>query len=125
VNLCLGGRDEVVGFRAVVLRCLAGFFGIGTFRDRWSEDGLGIFADPGRESEPAREAQAVSRAHARLERRGEEVFVLDLGSTNFTRVNGERVGERALRHGDELRFGRARCLYLVEDGADPAAGSGG
>jgi pSer/pThr/pTyr-binding forkhead associated (FHA) protein len=65
----------------------------------------------------------VSRAHARLERRGDEVFVLDLGSTNFTRVNGERVGERALRHGDELRFGRARCLYLVEDSADPVRSS--
>jgi pSer/pThr/pTyr-binding forkhead associated (FHA) protein len=64
----------------------------------------------------------VSRAHARLERRGAEVFVLDLGSTNYTRVNGERVGERALRNGDEVRFGRARCLYLAEDGAEPAAG---
>jgi pSer/pThr/pTyr-binding forkhead associated (FHA) protein len=64
----------------------------------------------------------VSRAHARLERRGAEVFVLDLGSTNFTRVNGERVGERALRHGDEVRFGRARCRYLAEGGTDPVTG---
>ena len=70
----------------------------------------------------------VSRAHARLERRGQEVFVLDLGSTNYTRVNGERVGERALRHGDEVRFGRARCRFTQGDEErqtpEPDEGSG-
>lgn len=63
----------------------------------------------------------VSRAHARLERRGGNYFLLDLGSTNSTRVNGEVVHERALHHGDEVRFGRARCLFVV-DGPDPVAG---
>jgi len=63
----------------------------------------------------------VSRAHARLERRDGGYFVLDLGSTNLTRVNGEVVQERALRHGDELCFGRARCLFVV-GGPDPIAG---
>ena len=63
----------------------------------------------------------VSRAHARLERRDGGYVVLDLGSTNLTRVNGEVVQERALRHGDEVRFGRARCLFVV-DGPDPVAG---
>ena len=56
----------------------------------------------------------VSRRHARLERRGEAWVVVDLGSTNFTRVNGERVlRERELAHGDELRFGRAKCTFLT------------
>ena len=59
----------------------------------------------------------VSRAHARLEPRDGGFAVLDLGSTNLTRVNGEVVSERALRHGDEVRFARARCLFLV-DGAE-------
>ena len=53
----------------------------------------------------------VSRAHARLERRGDGYVVQDLGSTNLTRVNGEPVGEQPLRDGDELRFGRAACLF--------------
>ena len=54
----------------------------------------------------------VSRRHARLEKRGEAWVVVDLGSTNFTRVNGERVlHERELAHGDELGFGRARCRF--------------
>ena len=56
----------------------------------------------------------VSRAHARIERRGGAFFVVDLGSTNLTRVNGEVVGERQLRHGDEIRFGRAVCHFLAE-----------
>jgi pSer/pThr/pTyr-binding forkhead associated (FHA) protein len=64
----------------------------------------------------------VSRAHARVERRGGEFFVLDLGSTNLTRVNGEVVRERELRHGDEVRFGRARCVFLSAAAPDPLAG---
>jgi pSer/pThr/pTyr-binding forkhead associated (FHA) protein len=57
----------------------------------------------------------VSRRHARLERRGNAWIVVDLGSTNFTRVNGERVRrERELAHGDELTLGRAKCVFLRE-----------
>jgi pSer/pThr/pTyr-binding forkhead associated (FHA) protein len=54
----------------------------------------------------------VSRAHARIERRGGAFFVLDLGSTNLTKVNGEAVRERELRDGDELQFARARCRFV-------------
>jgi pSer/pThr/pTyr-binding forkhead associated (FHA) protein len=63
----------------------------------------------------------VSRAHARIEPRDAGYAVLDLGSTNKTRVNGDVVAERSLAHGDEIRFARARCRYL-EDGGDPIAG---
>ena len=59
----------------------------------------------------------VSRAHARIERRGSTFVVIDLGSTNLTRVNDEVVSERELRHGDELRFARARCVFLSEPAA--------
>ena len=63
----------------------------------------------------------VSRLHARIERRGQEHFVIDLGSTNHTRVNGEPVRERLLANGDEVRFARARCTFVVE-AVDPVAG---
>jgi pSer/pThr/pTyr-binding forkhead associated (FHA) protein len=63
----------------------------------------------------------VSRLHARIERRGAEHFVIDLGSTNRTRVNGETVHERVLVNGDEVRFARARCRFVVE-AVDPVAG---
>ena len=63
----------------------------------------------------------VSRLHARLERRGRDYVVIDLGSTNHTRVNGQPVHERVLAHGDEVRFARARCTFVVE-AVDPVAG---
>lgn len=59
----------------------------------------------------------VSRLHARLERRGERWVVIDLGSTNLTRVNGVAVTEQELRDGDELRFSRARCVFQEGHGS--------
>jgi pSer/pThr/pTyr-binding forkhead associated (FHA) protein len=57
----------------------------------------------------------VSRRHARILKRGDGWVVEDLGSTNFTRVNGQRVRRvRELEHGDELRFGRARFVFLTQ-----------
>ena len=54
----------------------------------------------------------VSRRHARFERRGEVWLLRDLDSTNFTRVNGQRIRrEQELSDGDELRFARARCHF--------------
>lgn len=64
----------------------------------------------------------VSRNHARIERREDRFVVLDLGSTNLTRVNGEVVSERELRHGDEVKFARAVCKFLDEAARDPVAG---
>jgi pSer/pThr/pTyr-binding forkhead associated (FHA) protein len=55
----------------------------------------------------------VSRHHARIERRDGRYFVLDLGSTNRTRVNGAPVSERELKDGDEVRFARARCRFVL------------
>jgi pSer/pThr/pTyr-binding forkhead associated (FHA) protein len=63
----------------------------------------------------------VSRAHARIEKRGEKYFVLDIGSTNLTKVNGDAVAERELHHGDELLFARARCVFS-HPALDPVAG---
>jgi pSer/pThr/pTyr-binding forkhead associated (FHA) protein len=56
----------------------------------------------------------VSRRHARIVRRGEGWVVVDLGSTNFTRVNGQRVRrEHELEHGDEIRLGRSKLTFLT------------
>jgi pSer/pThr/pTyr-binding forkhead associated (FHA) protein len=53
----------------------------------------------------------ISRAHARIEARGDVYVVLDLGSTNLTKVNGAVVTECILRDGDEVHFGRASCRF--------------
>jgi pSer/pThr/pTyr-binding forkhead associated (FHA) protein len=56
----------------------------------------------------------VSREHARIEWQGDSFVVIDLASTNFTRLNGEKVMRARLEHGDELRFGRAVSRVLLE-----------
>ncbi len=49
----------------------------------------------------------VSTLHARLFQRGGDSFVEDLGSTNGTFVNGERVtAATRLRRGDQIQFGQ-------------------
>lgn len=53
---------------------------------------------------------SVSRMHAVLET-GAEPAVRDLGSTNGTFVNGERVERKSLRDGDELRFGNTQVIF--------------
>jgi pSer/pThr/pTyr-binding forkhead associated (FHA) protein len=49
---------------------------------------------------------ATSGHHARLERRGAQFFITDLGSTNGTLVNGEPVQEKELKHGDKVTIGQ-------------------
>ena len=60
----------------------------------------------------------LSRSHARILREGEAVVIEDLGSTNGTFVNGERIsGRRALAGGDEVRFGEVVWLLQPAPGA--------
>lgn len=60
----------------------------------------------------------LSRRHAVLRRSGESVVVEDLGSTNGTFVNGERIqSPRTVGPGDELRIGRT----MLEIESDPRA----
>lgn len=47
----------------------------------------------------------VSRHHAEIRPYGDGFVVIDLGSTNGTKVNDARVAEHQLRDGDEVRFG--------------------
>ena len=57
---------------------------------------------------------SVSRHHARLERRGDTWWVVDLGSTNGVKVNGRRVGSTRLRPGDQVTIGTTTFRFEVE-----------
>jgi len=53
----------------------------------------------------------VSRRHAEIRRVDGKYYLVDLGSSNGTYVNAERVHERALTSGDTLQIGRTTLLY--------------
>src|ERR1041384_7026564 len=48
---------------------------------------------------------SVSSHHAEIVLRGEEVLIRDLGSTNGTFINGDKIAEAVLKPGQILRFG--------------------
>ncbi|HWD37981.1 MAG TPA: FHA domain-containing protein [Fimbriimonas sp.] len=55
---------------------------------------------------------SVSRRHAQLVRKGSEVILTDLGSTNGTFVNGAQIQSPAvLRPGDSVQFGSSKFRY--------------
>lgn len=57
----------------------------------------------------------LSRRHAHFFLQGDQLFLEDLGSTNGTYVNGERLQESAqvLKTGDLVRFGSPHCEFTV------------
>lgn len=55
---------------------------------------------------------SVSWNHAQIMLVGEDFHIRDLGSTNGTRINGERVVEAKLKPGDKVTFGKIEAVYL-------------
>ncbi len=68
---------------------------------------------------------SVSDVHARLEYRDGQWWITDLGSTNGTRVNGERLGadgeERPLEDGALVQFGGVRTTFEASADVEPAS----
>ena len=54
---------------------------------------------------------AVSSRHVRVAREGPQFVVEDLGSTNGTFVNGEKITKRGLRHGDTILVGKHKLFF--------------
>lgn len=72
---------------------------------------------------------AVSARHATIVQRGGRVVVHDLQSSNGTWVNGTRIDNQELMHGDMVAFGRV-VMHFVDESQEapppprPAAGEG-
>jgi predicted component of type VI protein secretion system len=54
------------------------------------------------------DSRKISRRHCCIAQVSDYLVVRDLGSTNGVRINGQRVGEGRLGHGDELTLGNHR-----------------
>lgn len=66
---------------------------------------------------------AVSKIHCILVKTDGLIYMRDLGSTNGTRVNGQRVLRGALLPGDQISF--AGAAYTIHLGPDPQLSAGG
>jgi pSer/pThr/pTyr-binding forkhead associated (FHA) protein len=63
-------------------------------------------------------ASGVSRLHAVLKREGNRVYVMDLGSSNGSYLNGKRLkpnSEQMLNHGDMLALGKLKIQILLKN----------
>lgn len=58
--------------------------------------------------------QSVSRRHIELVHGNQGTVLRDLGSGNGTKVNGTKVSEKVLEHGDEIAIGKTRIRYVDE-----------
>lgn len=63
------------------------------------------------ENDVAIPAASVSRVHAEIRSEGDQWVIVDLDSTNGTRVNGAPVRSTPLRSGDRIRLGEVEVLF--------------
>lgn len=64
------------------------------------------------------DSRIASRSHACVKHRDGELYIVDLGSTNGTRVNGSIVrSERRLEPGDSIEIGAVQLrVECIEEG---------
>jgi pSer/pThr/pTyr-binding forkhead associated (FHA) protein len=62
---------------------------------------------------------SVSSHHCEILLRGNEIIVKDLNSTNGTFINGEKISEGALKHGQILRLGSIDIRLETAPAAPP------
>jgi pSer/pThr/pTyr-binding forkhead associated (FHA) protein len=60
--------------------------------------------------------EMVSRKHARISYENDSVFIEDLGSTNGTFVNGEKVKRAQLKEGDRVLIGTSILKVIAAEG---------
>jgi len=55
----------------------------------------------------------ASRKHAALQPFGTEFYIMDMGSTNGTLINGKLEEKRILRHADKITIGQQVFQFLL------------
>ena len=65
----------------------------------------------------------VSRHHAKITTTDDEIYIEDLGSTNGTFVNGEKITKTKLKENDRILIGTSIIKLVYEDGDASGGGS--
>jgi len=60
------------------------------------------------------ENRFVSRKHVKIEKRGEDVFVVDLKSRNGTIIDGEKIDEYKIEEDTDIELGMFRIKFIKE-----------
>src|SRR5215470_5629530 len=61
----------------------------------------------------------VSRRHAEIRRIGDKFLLCDLGSSNGTFINNQRVEQQELKSGDQVQIGRTVMLFTGPGDSGP------
>ncbi|MBN1492851.1 MAG: FHA domain-containing protein [Candidatus Omnitrophica bacterium] len=67
--------------------------------------------------------QQVSRTHARISWTSDGYMIEDLGSTNGTFVNNDKVAHKVLKFGDEIRLGKISLTFMSDSALERAEGA--
>jgi diguanylate cyclase (GGDEF)-like protein len=63
--------------------------------------------------------EGISRRHAEIVHQGDTIVIRDLGSTNGTYCNGDKIGEHQLSDGDKIQVGSTTILkFTFHDSLD-------
>jgi len=65
----------------------------------------------------------VSRRHAKITVTGDQIFIQDLGSTNGTFVNGEKIKRARLQEGDRILIGTSIIKLVAADASSSPSAS--
>lgn len=63
----------------------------------------------------------VSRKHAKIATNSAQIVIMDLGSTNGTFVNGEKIRKTRLKEGDRILIGTSILKVVTASGSAPAS----
>jgi pSer/pThr/pTyr-binding forkhead associated (FHA) protein len=88
----------------------------------WPLDRASTVIGRGRQADLLLFEATISRAHALLAYRADQLFLQDLSSTNGTLVNGKAEQQIDLADGDRLQMGRLELRIRIgeESGAEPS-----
>jgi pSer/pThr/pTyr-binding forkhead associated (FHA) protein len=101
-----------VGVRSLVLRFISGKYQGGEFPIVSDKQ---ILVGRSSDLDMVLVEDMVSRKHARISMQGDQIWIEDLGSTNGTFVNGEKIKRGRLKEGDRVLIGTSILKLVASD----------